>query len=102
MLNRVRKNHFRILWKKGKKNTADYFTKHHPIWHHRTMGQILLKPTRKYIENSVTGKMEPDEECYGTINTGLNQTPDKRLKGIRNLALNGTRNQWLRGLFGPT
>ena len=29
--------HLRILWDKGKNNLADYFTKHHPPIHHRTM-----------------------------------------------------------------
>ena len=31
------KKHFHIFWDEGKKNLADYFTKHHPIWNHRTM-----------------------------------------------------------------
>ena len=28
---------FRIFWDKGIHNDADYFTKHHPITHHRTI-----------------------------------------------------------------
>ena len=48
----IQQNHFHIFWDERKKNLADYFTKHHPIWHHRTMRTIFLKPTRKYIENS--------------------------------------------------
>ena len=34
---RILQNHFHILWEEGKKNLADYFTKHQPIWHHITM-----------------------------------------------------------------
>ena len=31
------KNNFYIFWDEGKKNLADYVTKHHPIWNQRTM-----------------------------------------------------------------
>ena len=44
---RIQKNYFHILWERGSKKLADYFTKHHPIWHHRKMRQIYLSPTKK-------------------------------------------------------
>jgi hypothetical protein len=33
---RVRQKHFRVLWKPGKLNRADFFTKNHPVHHHRS------------------------------------------------------------------
>ena len=35
--NRFRKNNFHIFCKEENKNLEDYFTKHHPIWHHINM-----------------------------------------------------------------
>ena len=32
----IGQNNFHIFWEEGKKNLADYVTKHHPIWHHIT------------------------------------------------------------------
>ena len=32
---RVKQGQFRVYWKAGKENLGDYFTKHHPPWHHR-------------------------------------------------------------------
>jgi len=42
---RVRQGQFRIHWKKGSENLADYFTKHHAPAHHREMRPIYLKNT---------------------------------------------------------
>ena len=28
---------FQLFWRKGQSNMADYFTKHHPPWHHKLM-----------------------------------------------------------------
>ena len=39
---RVRQNQFRIHWKKGSDNLADYFTKHHSPKHHRLMRDTFL------------------------------------------------------------
>jgi len=33
---------FQIHWKKGSKNLADYFMKHHPPAHHKLMRPIYL------------------------------------------------------------
>ena len=43
---RIRKNHSHIFWEEEKENLVDYITKHHPVWHHKTMRQIYLKPTK--------------------------------------------------------
>ena len=42
---RVRQNQFKIYWRKGESNLADYFTKHHPTAHHRAMRPIYLHET---------------------------------------------------------
>ena len=42
----TQQNHFHILWEEGKKNLADYVTKHHPIWHHRVMIPRYVKEKR--------------------------------------------------------
>lgn len=39
---RVRQGQFRILWKKGILNKADYFTKHHPASHHQQIRSSYL------------------------------------------------------------
>ena len=49
---RIRQNHLHILREEGKKNLADYVTKHHPIWHHRSMRPKYVKATKTYIEDS--------------------------------------------------
>jgi hypothetical protein len=37
MKDRIKQGHFNLKWAPGKLNLADYFTKHHPPWHHRQM-----------------------------------------------------------------
>ena len=34
---RIDQKQFQILWRRGQDNMADYFTKHHPPWHHKIM-----------------------------------------------------------------
>jgi hypothetical protein len=36
---------FRIYWRPGKMNYADYWTKHHPESHHRNIHKKFLTPT---------------------------------------------------------
>ena len=49
---RLLHNYFHIFWEEVRKNLADHFIKHHPLWQHITIQKILLKRTRKYTENS--------------------------------------------------
>ena len=35
--------HFNIVWKKGKEDYADYFTKHHITSHHRRMRPVYVR-----------------------------------------------------------
>ena len=44
---RIRQNHFHIFWEEGKKNLADYVTKHHLIWYHRAMRPRYVKATKE-------------------------------------------------------
>ena len=39
---RVDQNQFKVFWKPGKTNLADYVTKHHPASHHQIMRQHYL------------------------------------------------------------
>jgi hypothetical protein len=40
---RILQDQFRVFWNKGLLNLADYFTKHHPIKHHREMRKVYLQ-----------------------------------------------------------
>ncbi len=39
---RVRQGQFRIHWLSGQENLADYFTKHHPVAHHRAIRKVYF------------------------------------------------------------
>jgi hypothetical protein len=42
LLNREQQGQFKIYWRPGETNLADYFTKHHPPSHHRDVrGEFL-------------------------------------------------------------
>jgi hypothetical protein len=43
MKDRIHQGQFNLLWAPGKFNLADYFTKHHPPWHHRRMRYRYLQ-----------------------------------------------------------
>jgi hypothetical protein len=44
LLDREQQGQFKIYWRPGKTNLADYFTKHHPPSHHRNMrGEFLTR-----------------------------------------------------------
>lgn len=44
LLDRQQQGQFKIYWKPGKTNLADYFTKHHPPSHHRNVrGEFLTR-----------------------------------------------------------
>ena len=110
---RIWKNHFHVFWEEGKKDLADYVTKHHPIWNHITMRPRYVKATKKYIENSKDQQTGTVRGCARTTNTGGTRKPDNPFKEIRNpiprspdiplkriwdLVPNGTHSQWLREL----
>ena len=41
---------FRIYWRPGKQNMADYWTKHHPASHHKNMRPEILTPVDALME----------------------------------------------------
>jgi hypothetical protein len=43
MNDRINQGQFNLTWAPGKFNLADYFTKHHPPWHHRQMRYKYLQ-----------------------------------------------------------
>ena len=42
LLDREQQGQFKIYWRPGKTNLADYFTKHHPPAHHRNVREIFF------------------------------------------------------------
>ncbi len=52
---RCSQGHFVVYWAPGRSNGADYFTKHHPAYHHRIMrSKYLHAPTANYSAFSDT------------------------------------------------
>jgi hypothetical protein len=43
---RITQNQFKVYWREGAKNLADYFTKHHPAKYH-----ILMRPVYLHSES---------------------------------------------------
>ena len=79
----TQQSYFHILWEEGKKNLADYVTKHHPIWHHISMRPIFFKAKKRY-RNSKDRKTGIRRGCAGTKNPRGTRKPDNPLKQIRN------------------
>jgi hypothetical protein len=51
---RVRQGQFKIFWRQGKTNRADYFSKHHPASHHQAIRSTYLysptNPAKNYFD----------------------------------------------------
>ena len=58
MRDRINQNEFNLTWAPGKLNLADYFTKHHPPWHHRKMRYLYLQKVNSMqrIRNQVSAR----------------------------------------------
>jgi hypothetical protein len=50
MKDRIHQRQFNLKWAPGKFNLADYFTKHHPPWHHRKMRSKYLQKAIQYAQ----------------------------------------------------
>jgi hypothetical protein len=61
---RVRQGQFIIYWRKGARNRADYFTKHHPTSHHVEMRPVYLHTANNVIPtaNYYAALAEPDDD----------------------------------------
>ena len=49
---RVKQNHFKIQWERGKVNRADYFTKHHSAAHHKRTRPLYIND-QLHVNNSL-------------------------------------------------
>ena len=65
---RIQQKQFQLIWRKGKVNMADYFSKHHPPWHHKIMRYkyvhkalltTLLKHNRRLTSSAREGVLLP-------------------------------------------
>jgi hypothetical protein len=56
---RVRQGHYRVHWKPGLENLADYFTKHHSPKHHK-----LMRPTYLHEPNSARPAPPPPARAH--------------------------------------
>jgi hypothetical protein len=54
MKDQINQGQFDLIWAPGKFNLADYFTKHHPPWHHRNMRCKYIQ--RVNYEHNTTNK----------------------------------------------
>ena len=61
---RVEQKHFEVKWKPGHMNLGDYFTKHHPPTHYRSMRQNYL------VHNSIAVQEHILQGCAKTRNLG--------------------------------
>ena len=65
LLDRQQQGQFKIYWRPGKTNLADYFTKHHPPSHHRNVrGEFLTRVAElqrlRQLTIKATGLAKPD------------------------------------------
>ena len=57
----VKQQKFRVTWKRGKLNLADFFTKAHPVHHHLAMRKIYLATTDAKIREGEHGTIDSSE-----------------------------------------
>jgi hypothetical protein len=70
---RVRQKQFKIHWKKGSLNHADYFSKHHPAPHHRAVRSTFLYDPNNPRHNHFA--ILQDAEPVGDENTDVSAIP---------------------------
>jgi hypothetical protein len=82
MKDRIQQNQFNLLWAPGKFNLADYFTKHHPPWHHRLMRY-------KYIQklNSVSARGCVSSTCPPSATRNSIHTDVRRITNAKTLPM---------------
>ena len=74
---RVRQGQFRILWKKGILNKADYFTKHHPASHHQQIRSSYLHIPNDRTKNYFEVLQENEEKELATTKTAISHNISK-------------------------
>ena len=69
------RNQFKIFWKPGHTNLADYFTKHHATSHHTHMRSVYLhEPTRENHVLQATG-LPSHSDWQGCVDLGIPPYP---------------------------
>ena len=65
-----------IKWDKGVNNTSDYFTKHHPITHHRKMRSLyvkdLMQKMNSLFHTLLIKNLKNEHVCKGVLIPGKN------------------------------
>ena len=62
LLDRERQGQFKIYWKPGKTNLADFFTKHHPPSHHRNVrGEFLTQVVSGNYRRKLVWQQQTDD-----------------------------------------
>jgi hypothetical protein len=46
----INQKQFQFYWRPGPTNHADYWTKHHPVAHHRNMRPVFITPFSQLLE----------------------------------------------------
>ena len=62
MKDRINQGQFNLIWALGKFNLADYFTKHHPPWHHRNMRYRYIQRVNSAHKNTTNKSV-----CEGVL-----------------------------------
>jgi len=82
MKDRIDQGQFNLIWAPGKLNLADYFTKHHPPWHHRQMRYKYLQKANRAFDTTPTvsargcvSSTRPRSAAWNTIHTDVMANP---------------------------
>ena len=81
---RVRMGLFKVIWKEGKNNLADFFTKAHPVHHHKDMRKFYVHTPKD--DNNIRGsanaiqrrKKYLQNKHNSSSNTNINTTNNKK------------------------
>ena len=87
LLDREQQGQFKIYWRPGKTNLADYFTKHHPPAHHRNVrGEFLTRIAE--LHKLRQEKAKSVETCLATTDVSCFRNV---LQGCVNISVNTVR-----------
>ena len=68
---RERQGQFLVYWKPGKKNKSDYFSKHHPVAHHRN-----VRPNYIYDPANPKPYYDPSANYYASLSDDDDTEPE--------------------------
>ena len=72
---RIKQKQFNLLWSPGKGNLADYFTKHHPPWHHKKMRYRYLQ--KKTAHSALAVQSHPSCTRRGCVTSSGTPVPHR-------------------------